>query len=93
MKTAASTDGGGPIEETLKWGDPAYVTSATKSGNTIRVVWKKARPTRYAMKLKFVGDRRIVFGENDVLPKALSPCVAAALTYHRDRRAARHASR
>ena len=62
MKTAASTDGGGPIEETLKWGDPAYVTSATKSGSTIRVVWKKARPT-------------------------------AALTYHRDRRAARHASR
>lgn len=42
MKTAASTDGGGPIEETLKWGDPAYVTSATKSGSTIRVVWKKA---------------------------------------------------
>jgi hypothetical protein len=29
--------GVGPIEETLKWGQPAYLTSETRSGSTIRV--------------------------------------------------------
>ena len=27
----------GTLEETLKWGQPAYLTSATKSGTTLRV--------------------------------------------------------
>jgi hypothetical protein len=49
LDTAAATGGVGPIEETLKWGDPAYVTSRTRSGSTIRVGWKKADPERYAM--------------------------------------------
>ncbi|MCT7375906.1 DUF1801 domain-containing protein [Chelativorans salis] len=35
--TAASTSGVGPLEETLKWGQPAYLTSKTKSGSTIRL--------------------------------------------------------
>lgn len=30
----------GEIEETLKWNEPAYLTSQTKSGTTIRVGWK-----------------------------------------------------
>ena len=34
----------GPLEETLKWGEPAYLTSVTKSGSTIRVAWKPADP-------------------------------------------------
>ncbi len=46
---AASTEGVGEIEETLKWGEPAYVTTAGKSGSTIRIAWKKSRPTQYAM--------------------------------------------
>jgi Domain of unknown function (DU1801) len=49
LDTAAATSGVGPIEETLKWGDPAYVTSRTRSGSTIRVGWKKADPERCAM--------------------------------------------
>ena len=49
FRTAASTEGMGEIEETLKWGEPAYVTSQRKSGSTIRIAWKKASPTRYAM--------------------------------------------
>ena len=49
LRTAASTEGVGEIEETLKWGEPAYVTSQRKSGSTIRIAWKKASPTRYAM--------------------------------------------
>jgi hypothetical protein len=49
LDTAASTDGVGNLEETLKWGEPAYVTSETGSGSTIRIDWKKAKPTQYAL--------------------------------------------
>ena len=49
LETAAETDGVGSIEETLKWSEPAYVTSATGSGSTIRIDWKKKEPNQYAM--------------------------------------------
>jgi Domain of unknown function (DU1801) len=49
LQTAASTDGVGKVEETLKWGEPAYVTSESKSGSTIRIAWKKSNPAQYAM--------------------------------------------
>ena len=39
----------GPLQETLKWGEPAVVTAQSKSGSTIRIAWKQARPTQYAM--------------------------------------------
>ena len=29
----------GPLTETLKWGEPAYLTNATKAGTTLRV-WR-----------------------------------------------------
>ena len=47
--TAASIEGVGEIEETLKWGEPAYLTSQTKSGTTIRIDWKESKPACYAM--------------------------------------------
>ncbi len=34
---AANTDGVGELEETVKWGQPSYLTAATKSGSTIRI--------------------------------------------------------
>ena len=37
FETAAQTDGVGPLTETLKWGEPAYLTMATGSGSTIRL--------------------------------------------------------
>ncbi|MDB5814877.1 MAG: hypothetical protein JWN23_1994 [Rhodocyclales bacterium] len=49
FKTAASTGGVGKLEETLKWGEPAYVTSESKSGSTVRIDWKKGSPSQYAM--------------------------------------------
>ena len=49
LQTAASTEGVGCLEETLKWGEPAYVTAETGSGSTIRMDWKKATPTQYAI--------------------------------------------
>lgn len=47
--TAAETVGVGELEETLKWGEPAYLTSASKSGSTIRIAWKKTAPMQYAI--------------------------------------------
>jgi len=49
LATARSTDGVGELEETLKWGEPAYVTSRSKSGSTVRIGWKKAKPSQYAI--------------------------------------------
>ena len=49
FKTATTTDGVGKLEETLKWGEPAYVTSESKSGSTVRIAWKKSAPAQYAI--------------------------------------------
>ena len=49
FKTAAADAAIGPIEETTKWGEPAYLTSTTGSGTTIRLGWKPANPDRYAV--------------------------------------------
>ena len=34
---AAKTKDVGQLEETLKWGEPAYLTSESKSGSLIRI--------------------------------------------------------
>jgi hypothetical protein len=44
LATAQKTSGVGPLTETLKWGEPAFLTEATKSGTTIRLGWKPAEP-------------------------------------------------
>ena len=49
LDTAASTDGVGPIEETLKWGEPSYLTTQSGSGSTVRIGWTKSRPAHYAL--------------------------------------------
>lgn len=49
FRTAAATPGVGELEETLKWGEPAYLTTKSKSGSTVRIAWKRARPDEYAM--------------------------------------------
>ena len=47
-RTAASTPGVSEIVETLKWGEPAYVTKA-KTGSTFRMDWKSKDPGHYRM--------------------------------------------
>lgn len=49
IDTAAITPDAGELEETLKWGEPAYLTSKTKSGSTVRIAYKPAKPLHYAM--------------------------------------------
>jgi hypothetical protein len=39
FEMAAGLEGVGPLTETLKWGEPAYLTQATGSGSTIRLGW------------------------------------------------------
>lgn len=106
--TAASTAGVGEIEETLKWGEPAYLTKQSRSGSTIRIDAKKSTATQYAIffncktdlvetfrtlfpdEFQFDGNRAIVFDVNDDVPMdALKSCIAAALTYHRNKTTAR----
>jgi Domain of unknown function (DU1801) len=48
LDTAATTEGVGTLEETLKWGEPAYVTTHSKSGSTVRIDRKKNQD-RYAI--------------------------------------------
>lgn len=68
--TAAASDIVGELTETLKWGEPAYLTTTSKSGSTIRIGWKSSQPTRYAMYFNcnttLVADFRALF------PKELS---------------------
>lgn len=51
IRTAATVSGVGHLTETLKWGEPAYLTEETKSGSTIRLGWKKSAPDHYALYL------------------------------------------
>ncbi|MEO1255295.1 MAG: DUF1801 domain-containing protein [Bacteroidota bacterium] len=99
LDTASETEGVGTVEETLKWGEPSYVT---RSGSTVRIDWKKSKPHQYAMyfhcktklvstfkeiygdKFRFEGDRAIIFDANNEIPiDELKHCISLSLTYHR----------
>ena len=99
FEAAAETEGVAAVEETLKWGEPSYLT---KGGSTIRMDWKQKSPHQYALYFNcntslvetfkalyrgfftFERKRAIVFCESDELPvDALKHCVSLALRYHR----------
>ncbi|MGJ8720225.1 MAG: DUF1801 domain-containing protein [Salinibacterium amurskyense] len=68
LSTASETEGVGAITETLKWGEPAYLTSQTRSGSTIRIAPTNAKSTHdYAMfficSTNLVSDFRAQFGD------------------------------
>ncbi len=84
FETAVETEGVGELEETLKWGQPSYLTKS-KSGSTVRIDATKT-PGGYAMyfhcqtnlvetfremfpkQFKFEGKRAILFNEADEIP-------------------------
>lgn len=99
IETAEETDAIEYLEETLKWGEPSYIT---KIGSTLRIDWKPKAPDQYAMYFKctsklvpsfkekfgdlfeYENTRAIVFKMDDQVPKAeLKQCIKAALTYHK----------
>jgi hypothetical protein len=49
LDVAKTTEGVGALEETLKWGQPSYLTTGTKSGSTIRIDRVKSSDDRYAL--------------------------------------------
>ena len=63
LETAAAIEGVGEIEETLKWGEPSYLTPKTKSGSTIRIDWKKSQEEQYAMYFKCTANLVPAFRE------------------------------
>ena len=99
LDTASETEGVAKLEETLKWGEPSYIT---KGGSTIRIDWKPSNPNEYAMyfncqsklidtfkelyhdTLAFDGNRAIVLNVGVAIPtNELKHCVSLALTYHK----------
>ena len=48
LETAAENPAVGPLQETLKWGEPAFLPSASKSGTTVRINAHKNSRTQYA---------------------------------------------
>lgn len=49
LATAEATEGVGAISEMLKWGQPSYLTTETKSGSTIRIDRAKGDDHSYAL--------------------------------------------
>lgn len=93
--------GVGPLTETLKWGQPAYLTEATKAGSTVRLALQDGQPVVFFVctsglvdgfradfpELSFHGSRGILLDEkaNDAV---LSLCISRALTFHRNKKRA-----
>jgi hypothetical protein len=47
--TAKATKGVGPLTETLKWGQPSYLTMESGSGTTIRIDRVRSTKDQYAL--------------------------------------------
>lgn len=99
IETAKEIDEITELEETLKWGEPSFVT---KIGSTVRMDWKPKSPNNYAIyfqctsrlvetfkiifknTFQFEGNRAIVFGLKDKIPvEELKCCIKAAMCYHK----------
>ena len=61
--TAESMEDIGEIEETLKWGEPSYLTPKSKSGSTIRIAWKTPPKEQYSMFFKCTANLVPAFEE------------------------------
>ena len=99
LEVADETNAVNELEETLKWGEPSYLT---KIGSTVRMDWKSKSPNQYAVYFQctsrlvetfkmifkntfdYQGKRAIVFQLDDEVPiNELKYCFKAALTYHK----------
>ena len=88
----------GSLTETLKWGEPSFVT---KKGSTLRMDWKEKNPSQYAMyfqctsrlvetfklvfgdRFNYEGKRAIIFRLDEEIPvDQLKQCIKATLRYH-----------
>ena len=67
---AAATTGVGEIEETLRWGEPSYLTTQSKSGSIVRMHWKPADGDSY--RLYFHCQTNLVATFRELYPTELS---------------------
>ncbi|OCB78774.1 DUF1801 domain-containing protein [Flavobacterium crassostreae] len=98
IETATETPKITTLEETLKWGEPSFIT---KQGSTLRMDWKKHSPDQYALyfqcnsslvttfrmvfgqQFKYQGERAILFSVDQKIPvNEVKKCIQAALLYH-----------
>lgn len=99
IETAKETEGISNLEETLKWGEPSFIS---KNGSTLRMDWKEKYPNQYAMYFQcssrlvdtfrlvfgnifqYEGKRAIIFQLNQEIPvEELKKCIKATLLYHK----------
>lgn len=97
-EVAVETEDVSALEETLKWGEPAFLT---KKGSTVRMDWKQKAPDQYAVYFKctsklvstfrevygdlfrYEKNRAIVFSLTEEIPRTeLKDCLRMALRYH-----------
>ncbi|MBK8944421.1 MAG: DUF1801 domain-containing protein [Ignavibacteriae bacterium] len=99
MDVAKSDESILEIEETLKWGEPSYLS---KHGSTLRIDWKEKNPNQYAMYFKctsklvptfkevfsdlfkYENSRAILFDLDEAIPEEkLKICISLSLNYHK----------
>ena len=61
--TAASIGDIGNLEETLRWGEPSYLTPESKSASTIRIDWKESKKDTYSIFFKCTANLVPAFRE------------------------------
>ena len=103
QETAAATEGVGPLEETLKWGEVSYLTTESGSGTTVRIAPDKrsGQPAIFVnCRTDLVSRYRTLYpeafgydGDRGVVlgaapdEAALRHVIALALTYHARKKA------
>ena len=82
FETASATEGVGELEETVRWGEPAYLTTQSKSGTTVRLGWKKIQSisVRFAFSLPEQAHRDM----QDPFPRSISYQGNRSLLFNRD---------
>src|ERR1700710_681191 len=80
LDTAAATKGVGELQETLKWGQPSYLTANTKSGSTIRIDRVKGSVNQYAVYFHCQTDLVATFRE--LYPKQLTTAGNRAIIFN-----------
>ena len=102
LSTAAEVDGVGKLTETLKWGQPSYLTEESQSGSTIRLGGTAEGPalyvhcatdlidqfrTHYPDTFDYEGKRALIVRDGlESVAYELRHCIALALTYKSRRR-------
>jgi len=100
--TVAKESEVGPLEESLKWGEPSY---KAKGGSAVRIDWKAKFPNKcfvffqcqtrlietfkelYGSVFSYDGKRAIVLDLSQEIPtRELKHCISLSLRYHKLKR-------